>query len=102
MKKILTIVLAVTLSAFFLVEIVDAKPFQEGKRKKTIGKTFKKGGKSAGKGGKNFGKKIAKGKPIAAGRDLGKGTGDLGKQTGKGVGKTGKKIGKKFKKIFGG
>jgi hypothetical protein len=65
----------------------------EARRKRRgIGGSFKKGGTSAGQGGKGFGKNVARGKPIKAGRRLGKGMGGFGKHTGKGFGKTGKKI----------
>lgn len=64
------------------------------RRHRGIGGSFRKAGTSAGRGGKSFGKNIARGKPIKAGRHLGKGMGGLGKHTGKGVGKTGKRVAK--------
>ena len=53
-----------------------------------------------GRGGKGFGKNISKGKPLKAGKDLGKGAGGFGKGVGKGTAGVGKKIGHKTKKVF--
>jgi hypothetical protein len=115
MKKILIISLAFILSAPFLSEsytsqAASAMRFQDGqtqrkrtrdrRRSKSIGGAFKNAGLSAGRGGKLFGKNIAKGKPIVAGREFGKGMGGFGKHSGKGFGRTGKKIGKSVKKVF--
>lgn len=55
-----------------------------------------------GRGGKRFGKNIAKGKPIKAGRELGKGAGGFGKGVGQGTAGVGKKIGKGTKRVFTG
>jgi hypothetical protein len=54
-------------------------------------------GRSMGRGGKRFGKNMAKGKPIVAGRELGKGTGGFGKGVGKGTAGVGRKVGRKTK-----
>lgn len=54
--------------------------------------SFKKAGKSAGSGGKRFGKHMAKGRPVRAGKHLGKGLGGFGKHTGKGIGKTMRRV----------
>jgi peptidoglycan hydrolase-like protein with peptidoglycan-binding domain len=53
----------------------------------SAGGTFKQAGHSFAKGGKEFGKNIAKGQPIEAGKDLGKGVGEGGKKTGEGTAK---------------
>jgi hypothetical protein len=113
MKKILIISLIFILSAPFLGgdgTSVSAKSFQQEqtqrkrtrdrRRSKSIGSAFKRAGLSAGRGGKLFGKNIAKGKPIVAGREFGKGMGGFGKHSGKGFGRTGKKIGKSVKRVF--
>lgn len=85
-----------------------------------VGRTFKRAGhhygrsgKYAGRGGARFGKNIAHGKPIVAGRELGKNTGKAGVETAKGtvdVGKgsaragvkAGKAVGHTTKRIFTG
>lgn len=56
-------------------------------RAQPAGTTFKTAGQDFGKGGAGFGKQIAKGKPIDAGRDLGKGVGAGGENIGLGVAK---------------
>ena len=61
-------------------------------RRRGIRSAFKKAGKSAGRGGKRFGQNIAKGRPVRAGKELGKGMGGLGKHTGKGVGRTMRRV----------
>lgn len=55
-------------------------------------------GKSVGHGGKRFGKNIKHGKPIVAGKELGKGVGRMGKGVGHGTKRVGKKVGKTIKK----
>jgi hypothetical protein len=55
-------------------------------------------GKSAGHGGKRFGKNIKHGKPVKAGKELGKGVGGMGKGVGHGTKRVGKKVGKTIKK----
>ncbi len=54
--------------------------------------SFKKAGKSAGRGGKRFGQNMARGRPVRAGKHLGKGMGGFGKHTGKGIGKTMRRV----------
>ena len=111
MKKIITIVLALILGVPFLGEIYttqaqDGQTVQQRKRtrdrrrSKSIGGAFKNAGLSAGRGAKLFGKNIAKGKPIVAGREFGKGMGGFGKHSGKGFARTGKKTAKSIKKAF--
>ena len=63
-----------------------------------IGHNYGKGGKSMGRGGKRFGKNIAKGKPLKAGKEFGKGAGGFGKGVGKGTGGVGSKVGRKVGK----
>jgi peptidoglycan hydrolase-like protein with peptidoglycan-binding domain len=48
---------------------------------------FKAAGHDFAKGGKEFGHEISKGKPVDAGKDLGKGVGEGGKNTGEGTAK---------------
>jgi hypothetical protein len=67
------------------------------RRHRGIGHAYKSAGKSAGRGGKRFGKNMARGRPIRAGKEFGKGMGGFGKHTGKGTARTGKKVGKKVK-----
>ncbi|MCP9493502.1 MAG: hypothetical protein MSG64_03500 [Pyrinomonadaceae bacterium MAG19_C2-C3] len=80
----------------------------ERRRRPSIGAAYKRGGryyarggKRAGRGGARFGKNIARGKPIVAGKELGKGAGGLGidtargtKQVGIGTLRAGKKAGR--------
>ena len=61
-------------------------------RRPGIRSAFKKAGKSAGRGGKRFGQNMAKGRPVRAGKELGKGMGGLGKHTGKDVGRTMRRV----------
>ena len=51
----------------------------------TVGGEFKASGEAVGTGGKGVGHEMKEGKPIAAGKDLGKGLGKGGKDVGKGV-----------------
>ena len=68
-------------------------------RRRGIGQTYKEAGTSTAQGGVGFGKNIAKGKPIVAGRRLGKGVGRGGKRVGQGSAGVGRKVGDKTKKI---
>lgn len=61
-------------------------------RHRGIRSAFKKAGKSAGSGGKRFGQNMARGRPIRAGKHLGKGMGGFGKHTGKGIGRTMRRV----------
>jgi hypothetical protein len=61
-------------------------------RGRGIRHSFKKAGKSAGRGGKRFGQNMARGRPVRAGKHLGKGMGGFGKHTGKGIGKTMRRV----------
>jgi peptidoglycan hydrolase-like protein with peptidoglycan-binding domain len=51
----------------------------------TVGGNFKASGEAVGTGGEGVGHEMKQGKPIAAGKDLGKGLGKGGKDVGKGV-----------------
>jgi len=51
----------------------------------TVGGDFKASGEAVGKGGEGVGHEMKEGKPIAAGKDMGKGLGKGGKDVGKGV-----------------
>jgi peptidoglycan hydrolase-like protein with peptidoglycan-binding domain len=51
----------------------------------TAGGDFKASGEAVGTGGKGVGHEMKEGKPIAAGKDMGKGLGKGGKDVGKGV-----------------
>ncbi len=51
----------------------------------TAGGDFKASGKAVGRGGEGVGHEMKEGKPIAAGKDMGKGLGKGGKDVGKGV-----------------
>ena len=61
-------------------------------RHRGIRSAFKKAGKSAGHGGKRFGQNMARGRPVRAGKEFGKGMGGFGKHTGKGVGRTMRRV----------
>lgn len=61
-------------------------------RRPGIRSAFKRAGKSAGRGGKRFGQNMAKGRPVRAGKHLGKGMGGFGKHTGKGIGRTMRRV----------
>lgn len=63
-------------------------------RGRGIGSAFKKAGKSAGHGGKRFGQNMARGRPVRAGKEFGKGMGSFGKNVGKGMARVGKRIAK--------
>lgn len=77
----------------------------ERRRRPSIGSAYKRGGryyarggKRAGRGGVRFGKNIARGKPIVAGKELGKGVGGLAVDTARGTGQVGvgtARVGKK-------
>jgi hypothetical protein len=56
-----------------------------------IKSAFARSGRSAGRGGKLFGKNIAKGRPVRAGKEFGKGMGGFGKHFGKGMARTAKR-----------
>ena len=51
----------------------------------SVGGSFEGAGHEVGKGGKELGHEMKKGKPIAAGKEMGKGLGRGGKDVGKGV-----------------
>jgi len=51
----------------------------------TVGGDFKAAGEAVGTGGQGVGHEMKEGKPIAAGKDMGKGLGKGGKDVGKGV-----------------
>lgn len=61
-------------------------------RRRGIRSAFKKAGKSAGRGGKRFGQNMARGRPVRAGKEFGKGMGGFGKHTGKGIGRTMRRV----------
>lgn len=50
-----------------------------------IKSAFARAGRGAGRGGKRFGQNMARGRPVRAGKELGKGMGTFGKHTGKGI-----------------
>lgn len=64
----------------------------EGRRGRGIKSAFGRAGRGAGRGGKRFGQNMAKGRPVRAGKELGKGMGTFGKYTGKGVARTTKRV----------
>ncbi|HEY6188136.1 MAG TPA: hypothetical protein VIW80_10680 [Pyrinomonadaceae bacterium] len=55
------------------------------RRGRGIKSAFARAGRGAGRGGKRFGQNMARGRPVRAGKELGKGMGTFGKHTGKGV-----------------
>ena len=61
-------------------------------RGRGIKSAFSRAGRGAGRGGKRFGRNMAKGRPVRAGKELGKGMGTFGKYTGKGVARTAKRV----------
>lgn len=61
-------------------------------RHRGIRSAFKKAGKSAGRGGRRFGTNMARGRPVRAGKEFGKGMGGFGKHTGKGIGRTMRRV----------
>jgi peptidoglycan hydrolase-like protein with peptidoglycan-binding domain len=56
-----------------------------GVEPESIGGSFKGAGQEAAEGGEEFGHEMKQGKPIAAGKEMGKGLGRAGKKFGKGV-----------------
>ena len=56
-----------------------------GVEPESVGSSFKGAGHEVGEGGEQFGHEIAKGKPIAAGKELGKGIGRGGQKVGEGT-----------------
>lgn len=64
----------------------------ERRRSRGIKGAFARAGRGAGRGGKRFGQNMAKGRPVRAGKELGKGMGTFGKYTGKGLGRTAKRV----------
>ncbi len=69
------------------------------RRRRGIGQSYKQAGASTAQGGTGFGKNIARGKPIVAGRRLGKGLGRAGKHVGQGSAGVGRKVGNKTKDV---
>lgn len=69
------------------------------RRRRGIGQTYKEAGTSTAQGGTDFGKNIARGKPIVAGRRLGKGVGRGGKRVGQGTAGVGRKVGDTTKDV---
>lgn len=61
-------------------------------RRRGIKNAFARAGRGAGRGGKRFGQNMARGRPVRAGKELGKGMGTFGKYTGKGVARTAKRV----------
>ena len=55
------------------------------RRGRGIKSAFARAGRGAGRGGRRFGQNMARGRPVRAGKELGKGMGTFGKHTGKGV-----------------
>jgi peptidoglycan hydrolase-like protein with peptidoglycan-binding domain len=69
-----------------VTEHLDAKTASRlGVEPESVGGTFKAAGLEVGEGGEQTGHEIKKGKPIAAGKELGKGIGRGGKKVGEGV-----------------
>ena len=56
-----------------------------GVEPESVGGDFKTAGKDVGRGGEGVGYEMKKGKPIAAGKDMGEGVGKGGKKVGEGV-----------------
>ncbi len=65
---------------------------RDRRHRRGIGSAFKKAGLSAGRGGRRFGQNMAQGRPVRAGKHLGKGLGGFGKHTGKGIGRTMRRV----------
>ena len=72
---------------------------QRRRHRRGIGQSYKQVGTSTGQGGAGFGKNIARGKPIVAGRRLGKGLGRAGKNIGQGSAGVGRKVGNTTKDV---
>ena len=70
------------------------------RRGQGIGSAYRRAGSSAGRGGARFGKNIGRGRPVRAGKHLGKGVGGFGKHSGVGTARVGKKVGRGVKRIF--
>jgi peptidoglycan hydrolase-like protein with peptidoglycan-binding domain len=51
----------------------------------SIGGSFKGAGQEVGKGGQELGREMKSGKPLAAGKEFGKGVGRAGEKVGKGI-----------------
>lgn len=65
---------------------LDAKTASKmGVGQESVGATFANAGRQAGSGSKAAASEITKGKPVAAGKEFGKGMGRFGKGIGKGV-----------------
>ena len=56
-----------------------------GVSQESVGGSFKNAGKAVGKGSEEAGHEMKEGKPIASGKEFGKGMGRFGKDIGKGV-----------------
>ncbi|MGH9454617.1 MAG: peptidoglycan-binding protein [Terriglobia bacterium] len=56
-----------------------------GVGQESVGSSFKNAGRQAGEGSEAAGHQMKEGKPVAAGKDFGKGMGRFGKDVGKGV-----------------
>ncbi len=70
------------------------------RRGQGIGSAYRRAGSSAGRGGARFGKNIGRGRPIRAGKHLGKGVGGLGKHAGVGTARVGRKTGRSLRRVF--
>jgi len=71
-----------------------------GRRGQGIGSAYRRAGRSAVRGGSRFGKNIGRGRPVRAGKQLGKGVGGFGKHVGIGTARVGRKIGRSVKSVF--
>jgi peptidoglycan hydrolase-like protein with peptidoglycan-binding domain len=56
-----------------------------GVEPESVGGSFKSAGQEVGEGGEQVGHEMKKGKPVAAGKEMGKSVGRAGKKVGKGV-----------------
>ena len=69
-----------------VTEHLDAQTANKlGVEQQSVGSSFKAAGQDVGAGGEQLGHEVKKGKPIAAGKELGKGIGSGAKKVGQGV-----------------
>ena len=84
------------------VERRDDDFWRHGRRRRHggIGAAYKRAGRSAAHGTVGFGKYMAHGRPIRAGKRMGRGVGGFGKHTGIGTARVGAKVGRGVKRLF--
>lgn len=72
------------------------------RRHRSATSAYRNAGRDAASGATGFGRNVARGKPVVAGRQLGKGMGRAGANVGRGTARAGKRVGRTTRRIFTG